>query len=568
MIAIREFIKAFQFFIKNYPKRMITTILGAFLLTALETISASMLLPLFSISVDTATNTPLVQQVEKTLNSLGIPNDFYYLFGIFITAFSLKIIADLAIGIYVDNSLFLIAMDFRKKVISGLSNVSWSYFVKQPQGIIVNTMIQEIRLAAGLFNAIKIIITSMSLAALYLFLGATVSWQLLLIAIGLATFGALIARPMFTMSRRSGSRSIDSVRDISTNLLQGIRSYKTFKAMAREKELMQALLTSNKAYLESDLLEIKARKFLVASQEAILIIAGILGVIFARDILGITLAEIGFMAIVLLRIHNNSKSILQKFQTIAKNQYALNKYIEFSRDLLAHAEKNNGKREPPHPANIQFQNVSFNHGKKEILNEINLFIPSTGLTVLFGPSGAGKSTIVDLLCGFYKPQKGKIIIGEENLEHIDIYKWRNKIGYVSQDTYLLNQTLYDNIAAFDETLSERFITEICHEAGLKNFLKHTPQGIKNIVGEGGAQISGGERQRIAIARALAKNPEILILDEPTSALDEKNEKNIIKTIKKISRKIPVLVISHQTAFKLSADNIYYLENKKTKHQQK
>ena len=560
--ALGEFAKAFSFFITRYPKRMIATIMGAFILALLEMMSMAMLLPLFTVSAEQVSDNRLLQVIEHSLAYAGIPNEFYYLFGIFAVAYVLKIIIDLVVGIFVDNTVFIITQNLRERIIEGLQKVSWHFFTQQSHGVIVNIMVQEIARAAGLFTAIKVIILSFMMMGVYLVLGLSVSFELIGIAIFLALLGVFVARPMFAMARKAGAGNVESLRDLSGDLLQGIQSYKTFKAMAREKQLLAALTTANDGYLKAEILNVKARKFLNASQETIMIIAAVVGIVFARDVLNISLPEIGFMALVLLRINNHSKNMLQKFRTVATNTYALGKFREFADDLIDHQEISKGKLAPEFPASIVLENIDFAHGERQILDDITLEIPEKGLSVIYGASGAGKTTIVDLICGFHTPEAGEILIGDIPLKDINLVLWRQKIGYVAQDTYLLNESLAYNVAAFDGALDPQSINKALEQAGLTAFINRLDAGIETNVGEGGSQISGGERQRIAIARALAKKPELLILDEPTSALDSETEKDIIETIKMISRDIPVIVISHQPDFKDVADNVYEIKEGK------
>ncbi|MBX2834225.1 MAG: ABC transporter ATP-binding protein/permease, partial [Micavibrio sp.] len=517
--SVREFAYCFNFFATKYPLRTLATIFGALILTLLEMVSTAMLLPIFSITLETQSDAHLLDSIKSILNSLSIPVDFYYVFAIFAVTYLLKIIANLIIGIFVDNTSYLIAQDLREKVIHGLSNASWPFFTSQSQGMLVNLIVQEIQRAAAMFNAVQIIVVSFLMMVLYFLLSLTVSWKLLVIIIALVILGMFVAKPMFSMIRRSGQKSVDSLRLLSSDILQSIQAFKAFKAMGLEKRLMETAFMNSKNYLESDLLEVRARKYMDAMQEMILIITIVAGVVFSREVLDISLAEIGFIAIVFLRISNNSKSFLKKFQTVAKNTYALHKCNGLINELADYREGREGNILPKLPAVIKMKNVSFSYEERKILDNINLIIPNRGLTVLFGPSGSGKTTVTDLICGFHAPEKGTIYIGEEDLNFIDIAAWRKQIGYVGQDTYLLHRSLAYNIAAFNQEIESDDLVKATDDAGLKLLLSKLPNGLDTNVGEGGSQVSGGERQRVAIARALAKKPKLLILDEPTSALD-------------------------------------------------
>ena len=213
-----------------------------------------------------------------------------------------------------------------------------------------------------------------------------------------------------------------------------------------------------------------------------------------------------------------------------------------------------GNVKPTFPKHIYFKNVSLILNNKKIFKNLSINISMKGLILVTGKSGLGKTTFVDLICGLHKSQSGDIFLDNQNLEEININLWRKFIGYASQETQLLNKTILDNVR-LNDGVSNKYILNCLKFSGLKDVNKTFSDGIYTNVGESSLKISGGEKQRINIARALSKKPKLLILDEPTSALDYQTEINLIETIKKISNKIPVIVISHQRIIKKYADLI-------------
>jgi ABC-type multidrug transport system fused ATPase/permease subunit len=193
------------------------------------------------------------------------------------------------------------------------------------------------------------------------------------------------------------------------------------------------------------------------------------------------------------------------------------------------------------------------------LNDINITIKKGKMTAIVGESGSGKSTLIDLLIGFYEPDKGVILADKKPLQEFDIYSFRRHIGYVPQDTILLNDTVKNNLLWSNEKATEMEIVEACKLANAREFIMELSDGYDTVVGERGVRLSGGERQRIALARALLNKPELLILDEATSALDSRSELLIKSAIENIAHKTTLVVIAHRLSTIVNADYIYVLQ---------
>jgi len=212
---------------------------------------------------------------------------------------------------------------------------------------------------------------------------------------------------------------------------------------------------------------------------------------------------------------------------------------------------------------IKYQHVYFNYPtnpKEEyVLKDINIHIQKNQVIALVGESGGGKTTIVDLLLRFYDPQKGEILIDGIDLKKYNIYDVRKKIGIVSQNVFLFNTTIKENITLFDQTKSDEDVINVCKLAYAHDFIEKLPDGYNTLVGERGVMLSGGERQRIAIARALIHNPDIIILDEATSALDNESEKMVEEAIETAIKNKTVIMIAHRLRTVYRADKIYVVE---------
>jgi ABC-type multidrug transport system fused ATPase/permease subunit len=208
---------------------------------------------------------------------------------------------------------------------------------------------------------------------------------------------------------------------------------------------------------------------------------------------------------------------------------------------------------------IFFKEVTFSHKERDILLEnITMNIQKDKTTALVGPSGSGKSTIVNLMLRLYDVDNGGIFIDDVNIKEYDIFTFLEKVGFVSQDTFIFNASIRDNIS-FGRMYSEVEVIEAAKKANAHDFISKFPDGYDTLVGDKGMRLSGGEQQRIAIARAIIRNPEILFLDEATSSLDTISEKMVQKAIDTISKNCTTFLIAHRLSTVRSADTIHVLD---------
>ena len=213
------------------------------------------------------------------------------------------------------------------------------------------------------------------------------------------------------------------------------------------------------------------------------------------------------------------------------------------------------------PLHIIFENVWFGHQKDvPILKGISFELLPNQTLAIVGETGSGKSTIISLLLGFLKPWKGNIFINGYDLKDIDQESLINLIGIVPQDVTLFNDTISHNILYADMSANKKILADALNVASLKETIQKLPQGLETIVGERGVQLSGGEKQRIGLARAIIRQPKLYVFDEATSSLDLRTEKQIIKNIESIAHKASTLIIAHRLSTVAFADRIILLEN--------
>jgi ATP-binding cassette subfamily B protein len=213
--------------------------------------------------------------------------------------------------------------------------------------------------------------------------------------------------------------------------------------------------------------------------------------------------------------------------------------------------------------NLRFSNISFKHqtAKSHAIKNISFEVKSGETVAFVGPSGSGKTTLVKMLVGLYQPEEGMISCNDKNMKEIDLTELRKQLGFVTQDAQLFSGTIKDNLLFVKPDASDEEINAVLQKSACHNLLARAENGINTTIGEGGIKVSGGEKQRLSIARALLRNPKLLIFDEATSALDSITEEEITQTIRNISNKqdqITVL-IAHRLSTIMHSDKIYVLE---------
>ena len=293
-----------------------------------------------------------------------------------------------------------------------------------------------------------------------------------------------------------------------------------------------------------------------------LIIFIILLVYQGNDISKIT-ALIGVYLIAIIKIIpsiNKTVASANYLQYASQSLLTLNDELNFNSKKFGEYKIDKNKKKINFKEKIDLINVKFQYPEKTILENINLEINKNNFLGVVGQTGSGKTTLCNLLLGLYEPTSGQIKSDNENIFE-NPKSYQRLIGYVPQHIFLLDDTIRNNIT-FGLSLDEKKILKVIKLAALENFIKNKPKGLDQIVGERGVKISGGEKQRIGIARALYREPNILILDEPTSALDENTEKSIINELINLKDVFTIVLITHKLSNLKLADKIIKIENKK------
>ena len=305
-------------------------------------------------------------------------------------------------------------------------------------------------------------------------------------------------------------------------------------------------LRNIKAVLFNQILSINILGYVVNISP--LIILGIGGIMASRGIttIGTAIAFFTFVG----RLFNPIRNVADTYNMLQQTYPMADRLLE----ILETPTERSGPQNV-HDVNVKFENVSMSINGKEILKDIDLEINKGEILAIVGSSGAGKSSIANLMLGLLHPTKGKVLIGGVDIEELDLKELRKRILIVRGGDYLFNMSIRENIVLGDE-FTEKELSEVIEIAKIDEFAKN----MDVVIGERGISLSDGQKQRIAIARAVIRKPEVLILDEATSALDSENEKEIFDNIRSYLKNSSIVLISHRLSTIKKADKIILLKN--------
>ncbi len=547
-----------------YPRRSFYVLLAFLAAGVAEALSLTAILPLLSIAVGDPVDSNIGKFIVRLLDRVDIDPTIGAMLLIILCGIIFKslvlLVANRQIGYTVAN----IATKLRLELIEALFASRWQYYLRQPVGSLTNSIATEAsRAAIGFSHAAAVLSLSIQVFV-YILIALLVSWQAALTSLIIGAIFLLSMSRLVRVARKAGTKQTLLYRELLTYLADVLGSAKPLKAMAREK-VSDSILRSQTTQLEkATRREVISREGLKAIQEPILAAFTTGGLYAVLVIWELPLSAVTAMVILFVRILTLSSKMQRRYQHLLVFESAYWSIRRASEAARSSAEMKTGRLHPTLKQGISLQHVDFNYDNKVIFRNLNMEIQVKSFTTITGNSGAGKSTLIDLLCGLVEPKFGDIFVDGISIHEINIREWRRLIGYVSQETILLHDTILSNILVGAPDLTQADAEKALHQAGAWEFVSALPEGLHTIVGERGGLISGGQRQCIAIARALAHQPQLLLLDEPTSALDPKSEQNICKTLRNLSRSLTIIAVSHQPAVANAADYVIGLSNGEAK----
>ena len=520
------------------------------------------------VAASIATNAWLMQPI---LDEVFLNKNHQLLLLVPLAVITLAIIKGLASygeSIYMEYSAERIISDIRYRLFSHLMNADLIFFHKNSSGKLISRFTFDVGLlrasvSTALTGVAKDSMTLIFLVALMFYQ----DWFLAIIAFFVFPTAVL---PILYIGRRirkistSTQSEIGSFASLLSQIFQGARYVKAYTMKKYEKRRAKKIV-ENLFNLIYKSVRIRSRtRPILESLGGI----GIALVIFyggSKVISGATTPGTFFSFITALLMSYQPLKRLANFNVNIQDGLAAANRIFLLLDQKPEIfNKKNAKKYVYKKGNIEFKNVKFSYGSKNshALNKINIKIPGGKTVALVGKTGAGKSTILNLIPRFYDTNSGEILIDKENIKNYKIESLRENIALVSQEVTLFDDTIRSNIAYGKQNCGKKELIDAAKKADAHEFITSFKNGYKSIVGEHGIQLSGGQRQKIAIARAILKNSPILLLDEATSSLDTESEKDIQKSLKELMKNKTTLVIAHRLSTILDADLIYVIDNGK------
>lgn len=550
-------------YIMVFPRRSIFVLVALLIAGIAEGLSLTALLPLISIAVGDsggASDSGIGKFMEKSLQDIGIEPALDTILIIIVGGMFFKGLVLLLANRQVGYTVAHVATALRLDLIEALLASRWQYYLRQPVGSLANSVATEAyRAANGFEHSVNVLALAIQVLV-YAIVALFISWEATLASLVIGLFLLIVLNRLVSATRRAGNKQTRLLRDLLTYLSDVLGSVKSLKAMARDN-VADAILHEQTQHLEkATRREVMNRAALTALQEPILAALTASGLYFALVVWELSLPEVMLMVFLLTRILGLLNKTQRRHQQLAAQESAYWALRKAAEDARKAAERATGVIQPTLNKGITLHHVKFNYEQKIIFNDLNIVIPVNSFTAVMGPSGTGKSTLLDLLCGLTEPQSGEIRIDDVPLHDVNLRQWRHMIGYVSQDTILLHDTVMNNILVGEPALKAADAEWALRQAGAWDFVSLLPEGLQTVVGERGGLLSGGQRQRIAIARALAHRPSFLILDEPTSALDPESEQTICETLQKLAKDLTIIAVSHQPAVINAADRVFMLSD--------
>lgn len=559
-LLLREF--------KHFPKIALLAVVFSFLAATFEGVSIGFLLS-FLQSLTSPNAKPFQTGISwfdiwvMGVNT-SVTNRLYRISALILITSCLRSLFNYLSSIYIELSQLNLVDRLRKQIFEQLQAVSLSYFAKTKSGEIINTITTEIEKVKQFFSGVAFLSTRSLTLLIYLLAMFLLSWQLSIIsvllfsllAVGLSTLNARVREASFGITIASGQFT-----SIAIEFINGIRTVQAFATQDFERKrfynasynvVNNTIKTVKIWSMVKPLAEVLATTILIG-----LIIMAFTGIVTngALEVASLlTFFFVLFRLVPFMQDINGTRAHLSTLKGSAENikellrtdnkKYLQNGNIEFT----------SLKR------SIDFVSVDFGYDVNNlVLHNITLTIERGQMTALVGASGAGKTTLADLIPRLYDPTQGQVLIDGVDLRQFEINSLRHKLAVVSQDTFIFNTSIWNNIAYGTEGATDVAIQEAARLANALEFIQEMPEGFETQLGDRGVRLSGGQRQRIAIARALLREPEILILDEATSALDSVSERLIQESLEKLSVGRTVIAIAHRLSTIAQADKVVVLE---------
>lgn len=553
----------------GYKKQILALTALGFLSSLLEGIGINVAIPIFSFL--SGTNNKANDFISEIIRNF---------FGFFHINYSLKYLFIFVCFLLISRVLVLLLSNYIKIKITAVyeektrgelfkltAEANWQYLLKQKLGHLETILVTNVKYGSYLLQYTSDCLMMLTGLLVFLLVAINISWFITLITIVLGGLIFFSFKP-FLYKTRALSRENEKInRQTAHHINENILGMKTIKVMSAGSKIVDKAKEYFKVLRE---LVIKTSFLSIATNALIQPI----GLIFVFIIFAISyktgvfnFAALAAIIYLIQRIFSYAQQFQTTLYSMTNAASYVNKMLEYRDEVIKNKEIDRGTNSFEFVNNVEFKNITFYYNQtKQILNNVSFTIKKGEMVGLIGPSGAGKTTIVDIILRLFNPTKGEILLDGKDINNIKINEWRKNIGYVSQDIFLKNDTIANNIKFYNDEISDKEMEEAAKMANIYNFIQTCPDKFETVIGERGLLLSAGQRQRIVIARILARHPEILILDEATSALDNESEVQIQKVIENLKNKVTVLLIAHRLSTVMNCTKLLVLQNGEIKEQ--
>ena len=542
---------------------VILTVLG-FISGLLEGIGINAIIPLFSFVIGGGAGEDFISRaIRQFFAYFGITFNLTYLLIFIATMFILKA---LVLGIF-SYIKIIIDTDYEERTRNDLFRATiraaWPHVLRQKLGHLETILINDVTRGGVLLRQIGATIMIVSSLLMYIAVAVNISLYITLLTLILGALFFLVFKPLLYKTRMAAYRTAETNKNVAHFVSENVLGMKTVKSMF----VGDHITAKGREYFK-ELKKLKITVFWLSSLADVLMQP--LSLVFISIIFVFSYRAPDFNFASLVAIIYLIQKIFQYIQQLQGNAHSINEAIPYLKSVLEHQEKSTqyaeadqGREHFAFNRSLEFRAVSFAYEPgRNILAKVDFSIAKGEMVGLIGGSGAGKTTIVDLLLRLFNPGSGDILLDGKDIFSIRLPDWRKNIGYVSQDIFLMNDTIANNIKFYDQSITKDKVEKAAKMANIYDFVQKCPAGLETIIGERGIMLSAGQRQRIIIARVLARDPKILILDEATSALDNESEAKIQKVIESLKGKITVLAIAHRLSTLRNSDKLMVLDKGK------
>ena len=550
----------YQYFIlfRSYdPRKFYFLFFTIIISSLLDGLGIGLFIPLINIVSNVSGSDKISSGISAILDFMHFTPTLYVMITIlafiFILKGSFKFIAVL-IQSKIKSSL---TRNFRKMIMLKIFSLDYKYFSKNSIGFYNNIFNNIIIGSVDGFSKYITTITCLFNVSVYLSLAFVLDPYITTLSFVIGIILLFTFKYLFEISKGISTKVVKSEENQQAYSIQIINNYKYLKATFSFKQLFKIYDKTIFILSKQNFKVGVVSGILPSLSEPIVVIIMCLFLVFQIDYLHSSLSQSLILIFVLNRTLRSILSFQSAWQGFNALMGPINALEKIKVDFVKNNENISSGVKGKIIGDIKFESINYSFDSKKVLRDLNLKIKKNNFVGIVGPSGSGKTTFFDLLTGLLIPQKGRILIGDTPLFDINISEYRKKIGYVTQDPVVFNDTIENNISLWNKGK----INQVKHSAYLSHaseFISKLPDGYNTNVGEKGVKLSGGQRQRIAIAREIFKDPELLIFDEATSSLDSESEEMIKESIRGIKGSVTMIIITHRLSTVKSCDNLYVL----------